>query len=66
MPFSKAEAGLARLDPKAVILSGGPASVTDAGSPRAPQSIFAKMFGFTEREYFEVEPEARGNVKVQF
>ena len=42
VPFSKADAGLARLDPKAVILSGGPASVTEARSPRAPQSIFAK------------------------
>ncbi len=42
VPFSKADAGFERLDPKAVILSGGPASVIDAGSPRAPQSIFAK------------------------
>jgi GMP synthase (glutamine-hydrolysing) len=39
-PFSAAEAALARLQPKAVILSGGPASVTAAGSPRAPQGIF--------------------------
>ncbi len=29
------------MKPKAVILSGGPASVPDAGSPRAPQAIFA-------------------------
>jgi GMP synthase (glutamine-hydrolysing) len=28
------------LKPKAVILSGGPASVLDEGSPRAPQAIF--------------------------
>ena len=42
VPFSKAEAGLERLEPKAVILSGGPASVIDAGSPRAPQSIFSR------------------------
>jgi GMP synthase (glutamine-hydrolysing) len=41
VPFSKAEAGMERLRPKAVILSGGPASVLDAGSPRAPQSVFA-------------------------
>ncbi|MEZ5925102.1 MAG: glutamine-hydrolyzing GMP synthase [Hyphomicrobiaceae bacterium] len=40
VPFSKAEAGLTRLQPKAVILSGGPASVLDDGSPRAPTSIF--------------------------
>ena len=31
-----------------------------------PQAIFAAMFRFTAREYFEAEPESRGNVKVQF
>jgi GMP synthase (glutamine-hydrolysing) len=41
VPFDKAEAAIARLKPKALILSGGPASVTTAGSPRAPQAIFA-------------------------
>jgi GMP synthase (glutamine-hydrolysing) len=40
VPFDKAEAAIARLAPKALILSGGPASVTTAGSPRAPQAIF--------------------------
>ncbi len=40
VPFSKAAEGLARLAPKAVILSGGPASVTTPGSPRAPDAIF--------------------------
>jgi GMP synthase (glutamine-hydrolysing) len=39
-PFQNAEAAFAALSPKAVILSGGPASVTTVGSPRAPQSIF--------------------------
>ncbi|HRY02676.1 MAG TPA: glutamine-hydrolyzing GMP synthase, partial [Beijerinckiaceae bacterium] len=39
-PFQSAEKAFADLHPKAVILSGGPASVTDAGSPRAPQAIF--------------------------
>ncbi len=39
-PFQSAEAAFDRLAPKAVILSGGPASVTDANSPRAPQKIF--------------------------
>ena len=39
-PFQSAEAAFARLRPKAVILSGGPASVPDEGSPRAPQAIF--------------------------
>ena len=39
-PFSKAGEAFARLKPKAVILSGGPASVPEAGSPRAPEAIF--------------------------
>ena len=40
VPFQKAEAAFAVIRPKAVILSGGPASVLDAASPRAPQAIF--------------------------
>ena len=40
-PFSKAADAFAQLKPKAVILSGGPASVPEAGSPRAPETIFA-------------------------
>jgi GMP synthase (glutamine-hydrolysing) len=40
-PYNKAQAVLdAGYDPKAIILSGGPASVSDAGSPRAPASVF--------------------------
>ena len=39
-PFQSAEAAFDALKPKAVILSGGPASVPDEGSPRAPQAIF--------------------------
>jgi GMP synthase (glutamine-hydrolysing) len=40
VPFQKAEAAFREMKPKAVILSGGPASVPDEGSPRAPQQIF--------------------------
>ena len=40
VPFNKAEAALAQGSPRAIILSGGPASVGDAGSPRAPQRVF--------------------------
>jgi GMP synthase (glutamine-hydrolysing) len=40
VPYTSAEEALARLKPKALILSGGPASVVAAGSPRAPQVIF--------------------------
>src|ERR1700691_290893 len=39
-PYQKAEAAFAELKPKAVILSGGPASVLEEGSPRAPSAIF--------------------------
>jgi GMP synthase (glutamine-hydrolysing) len=38
-PFMKAAEAFARLKPKAAIFSGGPASVPEAGSPRAPQAI---------------------------
>jgi LemA protein len=31
-----------------------------------PANIFAGMFHFTAREYFEADDESRGNVKVQF
>jgi len=39
-PFQSAEKAFAEIKPRAVILSGGPCSVTDEGSPRAPQAIF--------------------------
>lgn len=39
-PFGAAQAAFERMKPKGVILSGGPASVLAAGSPRAPQIIF--------------------------
>ncbi len=38
-PFQSAAAAFAAMQPKGVIFSGGPASVTDEGSPRAPQEI---------------------------
>jgi GMP synthase (glutamine-hydrolysing) len=40
VPFNKADEALRRLKPKAVILSGGPASVTEFGTPRAPDWLF--------------------------
>jgi GMP synthase (glutamine-hydrolysing) len=40
-PFNTADAAFLRLQPKGVIFSGGPASVLDENSPRAPDSVFA-------------------------
>lgn len=40
VPFQLAEEAFRRLKPKAVILSGSPASTTEIGSPRAPAVIF--------------------------
>lgn len=38
-PFNNAEAAFERLKPKGIVLSGGPSSVTDDGSPRIPQAF---------------------------
>lgn len=40
VPFQLANDGFERMQPKGVIFSGGPSSVPDAGSPRAPQAVF--------------------------
>jgi GMP synthase (glutamine-hydrolysing) len=40
VPFQRAEAAFKAMQPRAVILSGGPASVLDKGAPLAPQSIY--------------------------
>jgi GMP synthase (glutamine-hydrolysing) len=40
VPFNKAAEAFAEMKPRGVILSGGPESVHEAGSPRAPQAIF--------------------------
>ncbi|MFG1402170.1 glutamine-hydrolyzing GMP synthase [Xanthobacter sediminis] len=40
VPFQKGAEAVARLKPKAIILSGGPASVIEGESPKAPQEAF--------------------------
>ena len=39
VPFNASEQAFADMDPKAVILSGGPNSVADMDTPRAPEAI---------------------------
>ncbi len=39
-PFNVDPARIAEFDPKGIILSGGPASVTGSDTPRAPQEVF--------------------------
>jgi GMP synthase (glutamine-hydrolysing) len=39
VPYNKADEALAK-NPRAIILSGGPASVTESDTPRAPQKVF--------------------------
>ena len=41
VPFAKGGEAYDRLHPRAVILSGSPASVADAGSPRIPDQVLA-------------------------
>jgi GMP synthase (glutamine-hydrolysing) len=40
-PYSADSARIRRFAPAAIILSGGPASVTEGNSPRAPQEVFS-------------------------
>jgi GMP synthase (glutamine-hydrolysing) len=40
VPYQKAEAAFREMKPKAVILSGGPASVLDKDAPLAPKTIY--------------------------
>ncbi|MEZ5756851.1 MAG: glutamine-hydrolyzing GMP synthase [Emcibacteraceae bacterium] len=40
IPFNKAEEILEKFNPKGIILSGGPNSVYDTDTPRAPEAVF--------------------------
>ncbi len=41
VPFQLGAAAIARMRPRGIILSGGPASIADLGGPRAPAEVFA-------------------------
>lgn len=41
LPFNADDARIRALSPRAIILSGGPASVTQIGTPRAPRIVFS-------------------------
>src|ERR671928_1084224 len=40
VPFNKAEAALEAMQPKGIILSGGPASVLEPDAPLAPSAVY--------------------------
>ena len=42
VPFQRAEEAFRTIKPKAVILSGGPASVHETGAPLAPMAIASR------------------------
>lgn len=39
-PFSRSDEDIRAFDPQGIILSGGPASTVETGSPRAPQAVW--------------------------
>ncbi|MDX9690292.1 MAG: glutamine-hydrolyzing GMP synthase [Proteobacteria bacterium] len=39
-PFNKSDEAIRSFNPKGIILSGGPASTTEEGSPRAPKAVW--------------------------
>lgn len=41
LPYTTSADTIANMQPKGIILSGGPMSVVDAGSPRAPEQVFS-------------------------
>ena len=43
VPFTRSEEGMARLKPKGIILSGGPASVLDRNAPLPPMSVYEAL-----------------------
>jgi GMP synthase (glutamine-hydrolysing) len=64
VPFNKAEAAFAAMKPKAVILSGGPASVLDDNAPSAPLSILnagVPVLGICYGEQTMAQPMTSGN-----
>src|SRR5215213_5481851 len=56
VPFNKAEQAFDEMKPRGVILSGGPESVHEEGSPRAPQAIFE---GGDHREFGRADVEVK-------
>src|ERR1051326_9512553 len=39
-PFNVSSEKIRKFNPKGIVLSGGPASVLEAGSPRAPEAVW--------------------------
>ncbi|HEY0267281.1 MAG TPA: glutamine-hydrolyzing GMP synthase, partial [Rhizomicrobium sp.] len=64
VPYNKADEALAK-KPQAIILSGGPASAMDEGSPRAPQAVFEADVPVLGICYGEMEMAHRLGGKVE-
>ena len=64
VPFNKADEALAK-KPQAIILSGGPASAMEEGSPRAPQAVFEADVPVLGICYGEMEMAHRLGGKVE-
>src|SRR5258708_35395059 len=66
VPYQNAEAAFAALKPKAVILSGGPASVLDRDAPLTPPSLYQSgvpILGICYREQ-AMARQLRGRVEA--
>ena len=68
-PYDKIEPMLADFAPKAVILSGGPASVHEAESPAAPQEVFEEQYARSFRRLaapLDVDRHTMGRQTIEF
>ena len=66
-PFQSAAEAFDRLQPKGIILSGGPASVTVADAPRAPQHFFGAgvpVLGICYGQQVMIDSNSAGQVVI--